>query len=769
MTPNDQAPMPLSSQSAPSPSIPTPPTPDFYYEIEKGHTLREYIDILLRRKWWIIGTFFTIVFLVALYTFTRTPIYRSVATLEITNDNPGSQLGVSGSMMGFGGWYFAQKFQQTQYKILESRSLALRVIKALNLGDHQDYAFIKENDQDKSKAEIEDEMAELFSAKLEIEPVRNTLLVNVAYQSKDRVMAKKVLDVIADEYMFLLIDRRNESYVLVRNWLDKQLIGMADKVHEAQKKLYKFGQQTDIYTVEERDSRSSAPSGNVVVQKFIDLSALLTKAQAEKMAKQGQFQQIKDKGPDAPLIVNHPLIATLREQLVGQQSKVSGMDKIYLSGHPEMQAEKAKLAEIKTRLNAEVKRLQESVKADYEAADRTEQLLQESFVEQKQQMAKLQENLSNYQILKRDAQTNEQLYQALLARVKEANISSTMVASNVSVIDPAPLPYTPYKPKKVRNLALAMAFGLILGVGLALLVESLDDTIKSTEDLEKNCHLPLIGTLPSLSSTRRLTRTLEGKRGFSTQRLLPGFLRRKENKLGAEDADLVVFQRPQDPFTEALRHMQTSIMLSVSGRPPATIMITSSNPSEGKTMVASNLALSFALNNRSTVIIDCDLRKPRVHKIFDLDSQPGLTNYLTGSAAREEILRPTPIPNLTVIPAGPQSPSPGNLLNSEIFKELLAQLRQQFSHIIVDTPPVLGFSDARIISVLVDGVLLVTKYNSTHKSAARLAVQLLGQINAPIMGGVLNDIEITGRKYGGYHFHNYKYYSKYYSDDDQTS
>ncbi len=225
----------------------------------------------------------------------------------------------------------------------------------------------------------------------------------------------------------------------------------------------------------------------------------------------------------------------------------------------------------------------------------------------------------------------------------------------------------------------------------------------------------------------------------------------------------MVFNNPKDPITEALRHTQTSIMLSASGRPPCTLMITSPNPSEGKTMIASNLALSFALNGRPTVIIDCDLRKPRIHQIFGMEAQPGLTNYLSGNATFGDILRPTNIPNLMVISAGARPPSPGNLLNSEIFKDLLNLLRQLYRHIIIDTPPILGFSDARQVSALVDGVILVTKQNSTHKSAGRLAHQLLSQIHAPIVGAVLNGVGPHGSAYGGYYYHYYNYHSKYYS------
>lgn len=748
---------PVSSGSPHSPSPPAPLAPDFYYDVEKGHTIRDYIDILARRKWWIIGTFLIIALLAGLYTYTRTPIYRSTAMLEITADNPGSQVSADVRMGGAGSWFATQKFQETQNKILRSQSLAKRVIKSLNLAEHPDFAGIAKA-KNKTPDQIEDTMAKAFVAKLSVEPIRNTNLLDVSYQSADKAITKKVLDAIASEYLYLLIDRRNESFSLVRNWLNRQLDQMAEKVQETQKKLYKFGQKTDIYMIHDK----AGDQENVIIQKFVDLSSLLTKAQSDKMAKKAQHQQIKEQGPNASLIVNNPLIATLRQEMVVQQAKISALGKVYLHGHPEMQAETAKLAELKARLDAEVRRLQESVKSDYEAADRTEQLLQQSFESQKHQMANLQDNLSNYQILKRDAQTNEQLYQALLSRVKEVNISSTMVSSNVSVIDPAPLPSSAFSPKKMQTMLLATLLGLFLGVALALLVENLDDSIKSTEDLEKTCGLPLLGTLPSLNSYRKFTVDRKTEKGLWGLRALPWFRPEVNEGPEAGDLDLVVYKHPQDPLTEALRHMETSIMLSVSGRPPGTIMVTSPNPSEGKTMVASNLAQSLALHGRSTVIIDCDLRKPRVSKIFDLEAQPGLTNYLTGNAKRDEILRSTPIANLTVIPAGPQSPTPSNLLNSEIFKDLLVQLREKYSHIVIDTPPILGFSDARIVSVLVDGVLLVTRFNSTHKTAARLAMQLLGQINAPLMGGVLNDVETSGMKYGAYHYYNYKVYSKYY-------
>jgi len=728
---------------------------DFDYGADQGTSLQEYLHILLKRKWWVIGTFLTIFLAVALFTFLRTPIYRTTAMLQITQDNPGSQVSVDDKLSKLTGSSDTDKFQQTQYKILQSWSLAERVVQALKLKDHSDFKSIREQKPGKTDAEIEDAIIGLVQKKIEITPVKNSFLVEVAFQSPDKALSPRVVNAIADEYMVLSIDRRNESFALVRKWMDKQLGEMAGKVQTAQKKLYKFGQQTDIYTLDDKD--------NVIVQKFIDLSGLLTKAQAEKMAKEAQYQQIKAKGPDAPLIVNNPLVAALRQQLVAERAKVSAMQKVFRGDHPDLQAERANLAEVRTRLQAEVKRLEESVKADYEAANRTENLLNDSFTAQKGQMVKLQDNLADFQILKRDAQTNEQLYQALLARVKEANIAGTMVPSNVAVIDPGRQPNKPFKPKTMRDLALAAVLGLTLGVGLVFLLEHLDDSIKSLDDLERACSLPSLGILPLISTNGKGAISQKENFGWlGMMRYLPKMHHSRPTDVNAADMDLIVYKHPKSQLSEALQHVYSSIMLSVSGRPPCVIMLTSPNPAEGKSTIAANLAQSCALNERQVVLIDCDLRKGRLHKIFQLATQPGLTNYLTGSATLEEILRPTAIPNLTIITGGPTPPNPGNLLNSDAFKELLQQLRQRFNHIIVDTPPLLGFADARFVSTLVDGVLLVTKCQSTHKSAGRLAHQLLGQ--APVLGAILNSVGVHGQTYGGYYYYyNYnKYYSKYY-------
>ncbi len=262
----------------PEPAVAQPQPMEYGYEVYQGRSLREYIQILWHRKWWILTTFAVVFSAVALYTFTRVPIYRTVSILQITQDNPGSRVSADDKLSMLTGSDSMEKFQQTQYKILESRSLAERVIKALKLAEHPDFKIDREKFPELSDADVEEAMVEAFQKKLEVTPVRNSYLVEVSFQSTDKDLAQKVVNAIADEYMYLSIDRRNESFNLVRHWLDRQLQDMAAKVQEAQQKLYKFGQETDIYSLEDKD--------NVIIQKFIDLSGLLTKAQAEKMAKE---------------------------------------------------------------------------------------------------------------------------------------------------------------------------------------------------------------------------------------------------------------------------------------------------------------------------------------------------------------------------------------------------------------------------------------------------------------------------------------------------
>lgn len=731
----------MDNHLQPRGGTPEPPSPFMpHHEFSAGYGLdasesthlSEYWHILRKRKWWLIGFFLGVVLLVGLYTFLQTPIYRASTVLQIIQDNPQAFFG-EGRSDPFAALQFDQvsKFYETQYKLLNSKSMAYKLIDSLKLAKRQEFQVPPEEVQKKTPEQLRGGMASKLMADLQINPIKNTFLVEVAYLSQDKELAQEIVNAVYRQYLRFAMETRQQSYVMINEWLENELSKLSGKVESSQRRIYDYGQAHDFLALEGDD--------NVIVKKYVELNRLLTTAQADRMLKESQFNQLKEKGVDAPLIINNPLVMQLRQEAINQKAKISGVEKIFGKNFPKLQADKANLTELRSRLNNEVNRIQTGVKADFEIALRAENFITNEFERQKKKVEALQNNLVQHQILKRDLQTNEQLYQGLLSRMKEVSAASTMLPSNAAIIEPGELPEIPYKPKKALNLAIAAMVGLMGGVGLAFFAEYLDSSIKTTEELERLIHLPALGVVPMLS--------LNGNdRGLQPALQLVG---------------LATYEKPKSPMGDAIQHVNTALMLSLSDRPPAAIMVTSPNVGDGKTSISMNVSSALAMTGRRVVLVDADMRRPSGHQTFGLPVQPGLSNFLTGSASLEEIIQPTQVPGLFLIAAGTVPPNPVQLLSSKKFTELQQRLRQEFQQVIFDTPPIIGFADGRVISSLVDGVLLVFKHHGTHREAGRLAAHLLGQVNANILGVVLNMARAGNFKYGGYYGY-YKYYNKYY-------
>ena len=708
----------------------------YWSEPQQTQNLWDYWSILIKRKWWVLGFFLGLVLSVGLITFLMTPIYRSSTILQIVQDNPSSLVGERDPLAMMSGQDTLARFYETQYMLLNNRSILYRIIDTLNLTEHPAYKPLKEKYQDKSPQWLKDAIVKSLSKDLGITPLKRSYLVEISFKSPDKKLSQEVPNTIYQEYVKFAMETRQQSYKLITEWLETGLNRLAAKVEASERKLYKQGKEKDFLSLESKDE-------NVIVRKYVELNDLLTKAQAERSIKEAQYRQIQEKGMDAPLIVNNLLIQRIRQDTIAQEAIVSSLNKIYDQNYPQLQVEEAKLKDLRMRLNNEVQRMRASIESDYEAARRTETLLRESMESQKGKVVDLQDNLVQHHILKRDMLANNQLYQALLGRMKEASVASTMVTSNVAVITPAEFPLKPYLPKKLLNLSLAAMVGLLGGIGLAFLMEYLDDSVKTTGELERICRIPSLGMVPFFSRNGRPA--LEDKRQL----------------------ELATVNQPRSMLAESIFNIRTAVMLSSSGGPPGIIIITSPNPSEGKTTLAVHLASSLALNGKRVVIIDADLRKPNIHSIFQLPGQPGLSNLLSGGASLAEILQPTQVPDLFIIPAGTIPPSPVQLLTSAEFMDLLKDLKQDFHHVVIDTPPVIGFTDARAISSLAEGVLLVAKHHSTSREALRLTMQLLGQVKAPLLGAVITMAQRDKLSYGGYYAY-YKYHSHYYKQYDEV-
>ncbi|RJR46507.1 MAG: polysaccharide biosynthesis tyrosine autokinase [Deltaproteobacteria bacterium] len=742
-----------------SPSM--PPALDSYYkgETEEVSHLRDYWHILLKRKWWFLGVLLGTVGLTLSVSGLMSPIYKVTTTIQILQDNPSALVGGQNTdpLGALTGSSSVDKFYETQYNILKSPTIAKGLIDTLNLKEHPSYKKVERDYPKDSPEAIKDRYAWALLDSLKVDPVKNSFLVDVSFKSTDKNMAWKITEAIPKEYLKLSMSTREQSYTTLREWLDKELVRLGQKLQDSERTLYAHGQKQDFLSMEE-------PEVNVVVKKYVAVSQALTAAQADKANKEAQYKQIKEQGADAPLITNHPLVTALRQSLIDLEGQVSGQSKIFGPNFPEQASISARMREVRQRLNQEVRRLEASIKADYEAATKSEALLQKEFDLQRSKMVDLQNDLVHHHVLKRDLQTNQTLYEGLLARMKEASVASTMVASNVSVITPALDPYEPWLPKYLLFTVLAVVLGSMFGMGTSFFVEYMDDSIKTMEEMEKICHISSLGVIPmmkedswKLPMVGRESRMLTGP-GADTQ--------------GPAEApspvELLSYNNPMSMLGEAIQHIRTSLLLSTSEAPPKVIVITSGNPGEGKTTVSVNLAAALAGPDRRCVILDCDLRKARVHQVFRQPVQPGLTNYLTGASALEDVLRTTSVPNLYFLPAGPTPPNPNELFSSSAFTNLINHLRGEFDHIILDSPPIIGFADGRTISTIADGVLLVIRHHFTTREAGQLAMQLLSQNNARILGGILTMTKKERMGYGGYYgyFKNYhKYYGGYNKQD----
>ena len=719
------------------------------FQEEKEVNLRDYWKVVRKRRWTILAFFLIVVITTAIATFTMKPIYRSTVTVQINKENP--------QIVDFKEIFAVNTidmdYYQTQYKILESRSLAKRVINSLKLSEHPEFLPKPETPFQKWKSNILSSISGLFTSsiqnkdptenerettfinqflkKLKIEPIRNSRLVKIHFDSNYPELSTKVSNTLAASYIQQSLEARFIATQQAKEWLTDQLDDLKAKVERADEALQTFGSKHDIISLEEKE--------NVTMQRLTELNEALTKAESERMAKEALYRQTKKLNFDSlPSILENKLIMDLKQtyiQLEGQYMKLS---ETFKPEYPEMVRLKQQIKTIEKRLDSEINKIITGIKNDYESSLRKESLLRRAFEQQKSRVLEMKEKAIQYNILKREADTNKELYKGLLQRMKEAGVSAGIMASNIQIVDQAELPTKPYKPNKRLNLLLAAVVGLFLGVGLAFFFEYLDNTVKTPEDIEQLIRLPSFGMVPEISSERR--KRIESGTSYPVE--------------------LVTHGHPKSILSEAYRNIRTSILLSFSERPPKRIVISSPNPAEGKTTTVINTGIALSQTGAQVIVIDSDMRKPRIHKIFNEDNGVGLSNFLSGHTELESIIKKTEIPNLYYIPSGPIPPNPSELIGSKLFKSMMESLGERFAHIVLDSPPVLGFADALILSASVDGIILCVLGGKTPRETLQRAKEVLHQVNAKILGVVINRIDIHRSDYGYYYYRYHHYYGK---------
>jgi capsular exopolysaccharide synthesis family protein len=714
-------------------------------ETEKEIDLRDYLHIILRRKWTLITFFIVVVTTVLIGTFLTTPIYRSTSTIKIDRENP--------QVLKFEDIYKVERaeddYYQTQYKILKSRNLAKRVIRFLKLGETPEFAGndklshkvasvpLDNGSRQNMYEDINKRFVDSFLGNVTITPEQRSRLVKVSFDSEDPELSAKVANEIAKSYIQFSIESRFEATQQASDWLKEQLEDMKAKVERSEEALNKYAADNRIIFLTEGETTEAKniQGQNLVTKKLAELSTDLVQATSDRISKEALYQEAqRGEGGLLSVVQGNPLIQILKKEYASKEAEYYQLSKKFKPEYPKLQRLKEEMDKTGARIDTETRKIVSSIKKDYETAQRRENSLRSTLEKYQKEALDLNDKMVQYQILKREADTNRELYNGLLQRLKETGVSASLTTSNIQVLDWAEVPQSPYKPRKKLNLLLAIITGLFGGIGLAFFVEYLDNTIKTPEDLEKTISLPSLGIIPNL-----------GKEGDRSR------------------ISMITFEDKKSPLSEAFRSIGTYIQFSSPIRPPKTMLVTSPRKAEGKTSTVVNLAITLAYSWGKGIVVDADMRNPQLHKIFSLDNSNGLSSFLTGHLEfGNGLIQKTDIPNLDVITSGIIPPNPSELLSSQKMKDLLFELIPLYSFIIFDSPPLLGLSDSLILSTVTDGAILVVRSDSTPKEAALQARKSLQGVNARILGVVLNDIKQSNLKYGSYSY----YYSYYYDGEE---
>jgi capsular exopolysaccharide synthesis family protein len=561
-------------------------------------------------------------------------------------------------------------------------------------------------------------------------------LLDVSFESTNPQLAARTVNAHIATYVEQNYRSKYESTSQASDWLADQLKDLEIKVKNSEDARIAYERQNQIWTLDDKQ--------NMTTQRLADINKQYTDAQAERTKKESLYEFAKAGNLDAvPQVQSNTTLTELLKKRGDTSVEYTDALKQYGPNFPKVQRLQAKLEEIDQSIQGEKRQILDVLGSDYREAQQRETLLAQTLDQAKAEANQMAEKMVEYNILKREAEANKALYEGLMTKMKETAISGALRSSNIRVVDPAMVPTTPARPAKAKNIILSLLVGLVGGIGLALLREYLDNTVKTPDDVEMLARLPSLAVVPAFA-------TLDGR---SRAKLL------KSSSSDGTDVrvELVSHSMPQSQVSEAFRALRTALLLSQAEHPPQVILLTSALPREGKTTAAVNLAVTLAQLGDRTLLVDADLRKPGIGRALSLTDgkYAGLTSYLAGVSSLELVTVPHPaITNLAAIPTGPIPPNPADLLSSRRLAEALAVLRREYKFIVVDSPPVMAATDPVILSVLADGVLLVVRSGETPKDAFTRARDLLTGVKCRFLGVVLNAVDSNSPDY----YYSYRYY-----------
>jgi polysaccharide biosynthesis transport protein len=724
-------------------------------------TLREYFRVLIKRKWTVIGCLAAIFTIVTIASFKMVPIYDAVGRIAI--NKPDNYL-VNFKEGQPGGDYSDPTELDTEVAILQSDLLALQVIKNLNLDKMPEFGGRPGPTDSLAPDPLQADTAHTsallggFKGGLRVALKPNTRIVEIHYVSTNPQLAALIVNTLTNTYVEQNFKTKFESTMQASDWLSKQLVDLQMKVETSQEKLVRFQKEHEILGTDEKQ--------NIITEKLAELNKELTGAESARMQKESLYRLVESADPEIVAATANALeagglggsaglalVSGLRSKQADLKIHIAELSTQFGPSYPKLEQLNNQIKEIDAQIELELKKVSNRIRGQYLAAQQEETMLRGEFEKQKQEANKLNESAIQYSLLKRDVDVNRQLYEGLLEKLKEAGVTAGLKSTNIRLVDAARTPTYPTEPNIPRNLAFALVLGLTSGIGLAFLLENMDNTVRTTEQAQIISGLPALGMIP-MGSKNGVDSTGKKLLNVASSR---------------EAVELVTQARPQSQMAESYRALRTSLLLSNLGTPPKTVMVTSARPQEGKTTTSINTAIVLAQKGVRVLLIDADLRRPSVHKTLGMGPRSGLSNVLTGSVTLEHAITRSPIlSNLFVLPAGTPPPNPAELLASSNMRDLLNELRDKYDHIIIDTPPTLSVTDAVVLSQRVDAIILVIRSSKTTKQALRRARDILMQVNAKITGVLLNAVDLSSPDYYYYYEYQGKYHDSYYREDSDS-
>lgn len=780
----------------PPASAPLPGGSSSEYDEGEGAHLRDYWHTIRKRLWLIIGIVITVSMLAAIYTVRQPDVYVSQARLQVDLESPGSIGSGKGQSVIINNPVNDPTYFNTQLQILTSPGLLRRVAKTLDLEHNR--AFLnpqsvrersswkgllrvfgaggKEASKDAEKDELplttsvapavsREDLAEAkrlapyvnaLQTGLRIEPVKetrtagyvkDTRLIDITFRHPDPQVAAKIVNAVAETFALSNLEKKTETNATTGDFLQRRVAELQGKIRGGEEQLGNYAKNHQILSLD--------TAQNIVVERLTGLNRQLLEAENDRKLQEAAYRAALDpKAADALAAVAGRATADAQGELNKLRQKRAQLTVKYTDAFPEV-------IEIDTQIAELEKQLKESrtsakgtnttnLETRYKQAFARERSLRAALDRQRGETLQQNDAAINYRILQQEIETNKGLLDGLLQRSRENDVVLAGTPNNISIIDYALAPDFPVGPKRTQGVILAFLLSLAFGIGLALFLEYLNDTVRSSEDVERLLRLPALSVIPSAGGLGAVRRLLPGGGGALQRRVIGGF----------DSPELLLNADMRSPLAEAYRHLRTSILLSRAGQPPRTLLVSSSLPGEGKTTTSVNTAITLAQTTGARVcIVDADMRRPRLHRIFGERNSYGLSTILSNDMSDAEMLglvHHNEAAGVHVLTSGPVSPNPAELLGSEQMRRLVAALGANYTHVIIDSPPIVPFTDSVLISKMVDGVLLIVQGGKSSRSIVRRSTQILNEVGAKVLGVVLNNVNLHREDYYYYqHYHSY--------------